>query len=52
MALPYNAPVQLRAVSSTGAEPVGISISVKALNHNDFLESRARQLQRVLARVL
>ena len=47
-----NAPVQLRAVGPTGAERVAISISVRAFNRNDFLESRARQLQRTLARSL
>ena len=47
-----NAPVQLRAVGPTGVELVAISISIQALNRNDFLESRARQLQRTLARSL
>jgi len=50
--LPYNARVQLRAVDPMGAERVAISISIRALNRNDFLRPRARQLQRVLARVL
>jgi hypothetical protein len=44
-----NARVQLRAVGPTGVEPVAISISEQALNHNDFLRSRARPLQRMLA---
>ena len=52
LCLRANAPVQLRAVGPTGVELVAISISIQALNRNDFLESRARQLQRVLARVL
>ena len=43
-----NAPVQLRAVGPTGAEPVAISISIQALNRNDFHKHRARQLQRRL----
>ena len=47
-----NARVQLRAVNSTGAQQVAVSIFVQALNRNDFLQSRARQLQRRLARSL
>ena len=49
-ALP-NALVQLRAVGSICALKVAIIRSQQALNRNDFLRSRARQLQRVLARV-
>lgn len=47
--LRYDALAQLRAVGPTGAERVAISISVQALSRNDFLRSRARQLQPVLS---
>ena len=50
--VPSNAPVQLRAVDPTGAEGVAVSIPVRDLNRNDFLRSRARQLQRVLGGLL
>jgi len=43
-----NAPAQPRAVGPTGATLVVIRIVVQALNRNDFLSSRACQLQRVL----
>ena len=43
-----NAPAQSRAVGPTGATLVVIRIVVQALNRNDFLSSRACQLQRVL----
>src|SRR5678815_5588489 len=45
---PSNAPVQLRAVGPICALRVAIRRSQWALNRNDFLDSRARQLQRVL----
>ena len=44
-----NARVQVRAVGRTGAEPVAIRVAIQAFNRNDFLRSRARQLQRMLA---
>src|SRR5262245_37946034 len=43
-----NARVQLRAVGQICALKVAIRRSEQALNRNDFLGSRARQLQRTL----
>jgi len=44
-----NARVQLRAVGPMGVKLAAISISVQDFNRNDFLRSRARRLQRMLA---